>query len=115
MNDKQQRFFEFMLNEHGLILTSEEMNEIAFEAKLFHSPDEIEEQEQPEQPRPFQKGQLVKWVRDGITTPGVVRKLVTDECGKNVGVVVDFPDGQEEFWDDGRYSCYDTAPSLFHI
>jgi hypothetical protein len=115
MNDKQQRFFEFMLNENGLILTSEEMNEIAFEAKLFHSPDEIEEQPQPEQPRPFRPGQLVKWVQPSGIKPGIVRAVATDISGIESSVIVEFPDGQDEFSMDGRYSYFDLEPSLFHI
>ena len=63
----------------------------------------------------FKKGQLVKWVRDGIANPGIVREVNHDICNGTTTIVVDFNNGKASFFGDGRYLYIDREPSLFHI
>jgi len=112
MTDKQQRFFEFMLNEHNLILTSEQMNEIAFEAKIFHSPDEIEEQPQAKEPRPFKIGDQVYCRHEDAT--GVIEEIRADYSH---ALLVRFRGGNARSYTLDGFRAYsgDLEPTLLHI
>lgn len=87
---------------------------VAFEAGAMWA-KEVLDAAKLKEPRPFQAGDKVKWVRASGTVCGTIRNVPTGVYPGYEYVIADINGQRETFWADGRKNAYDPAPSLFHI